>query len=215
MEIEKRITNAQQRPCVISETTQNMKNELKIFFSQFSLFSEKGIENICLHFSEQVLKKKEFLLKEGQHCRHLSFIVSGTFRFFHINEKGNERDEHFSLGNEFVVDIQSFMDDIPAKMNIQAISNSRILTITQSDYNQLLKTIPKLIVFENLMLKKSLFNTYNRLVSLLKDSPDTRYLNLLQEQPRIHEEVPLQYIANYLGITRETISRIRKRTMKP
>jgi len=191
-----------------------MKNELKIFFNQFSLFSENEIDEICLHFSEQTLKKKTYLLKEGEYCRHLSFIVSGTFRFFHINEKGDEKDEHFSLGNEFVVDIQSFMDDIPAKMNIQAISDSKILTIIQSDYNQLSKTIPQLIVFENLMLKKSLFNTYNRLVSLLKDSPDTRYLTLLQEQPRIHKEVPLQYIANYLGVTRETISRIRKRTMK-
>jgi len=191
-----------------------MKNELKIFFNQFSLFSENEIDEICLYFSEQVLKKKDYLLREGQYCRHLSFIVSGTFRFFHINEKGDEKDEHFSLGNEFVVDIQSFMDDIPAKMNIQAISDSRILTIIQSDYNQLSKDIPQLIIFENLMIKKSLFNTYDRLVSLLKDPPDTRYLNLIQDQPRIHEEVPLQYIASYLGVTRETISRIRKRTMK-
>ena len=191
-----------------------MKKDLEVFFDQFSLFSQSEIDHICSCFSEQKLKKKESLLKEGQYCQHLSFIVTGSFRFFHINGKGDEIDEHFSLGSEFVVDIQSFMEGTAAKLNIQAISDSSLLTITRSDYGQLSKDLPKLIEFENLMLKRSLFNTYNRLVSLLKDSPDTRYLNLLKEQPRIHEEIPLQYIANYLGVTRETLSRIRRRTMK-
>jgi CRP/FNR family transcriptional regulator, anaerobic regulatory protein len=155
-------------------------------------------------------KKKQFLLQEGQICNKISFINSGSMRLFYEIE-GVENTVQFFFADRWYTDYESFLTGQPTIENLQALENCEIVQFKKSDLYQLYKTHP---VFERVgrILAENAFLSLSKLNKMLtNEEPQQRYLSLLNQRPEVVKNIPQHYIASYLGIKPESLSRIRKR----
>jgi CRP/FNR family transcriptional regulator len=153
--------------------------------------------------------KKDYFLKEGQICHLLGFINKGCFRIFYLSE-GREINTQFIFENEFVVDYDSFLKQKTSRYYIQAMEGSEIVTFNFSTLEAAYDLSHRWERFGRLMAEKSYQMTTNRVESFLFKNGEQRYLEAL-EDARLFERIPLYHIASYLGIERESLSRLRKK----
>jgi CRP/FNR family transcriptional regulator, anaerobic regulatory protein len=156
------------------------------------------------------LKKKEILLQQGQVCNKISFINSGCMRLFYEVE-GVENTVQFFFADRWYTDYDSFLTGQPTIENLQALENSEVVQFKKSDLYQLYITHP---VFERVgrILAENAFLSLSKLNKMLtNEEPQQRYLSLLSQRPEVVMNIPQHYIASYLGIKPESLSRIRKR----
>jgi CRP/FNR family transcriptional regulator, anaerobic regulatory protein len=158
-------------------------------------------------------KKKEFLLKEGKVCDKISYINSGCVRLFY-NIEGNEKTVQFFLKDSWYTDYASFLTGKPTVENMQAIEDGIIVQFKKDDVNNLYNLYPSIERLGRIMAE-------NAFISLLKlnnmnsnEEPEQRYLNLIKQRPEVVEKIPQHYIASYLGLQPQSLSRIRKRIFK-
>jgi CRP/FNR family transcriptional regulator, anaerobic regulatory protein len=156
--------------------------------------------------------KKEFLLKEGQICNKISFINSGSMRAFY-NVEGIENTVQFFFEDSWYTDYGSFLTGKPALENLQALEYSEVVQFKKNDLYRLYDRYPIFdrvgrVMAENAFLAVSGLNKM-----LANEEPEQRYLNLLKQRPELVEKIPQHYIASYLGIQPESLSRIRKRIL--
>jgi len=161
-------------------------------------------------FKEIVLAKNDFLVSHGKRCRHLYFLQQGALRGYYSLE-GKEITHWFGFENDFVTSFHSFITGQPAVENIQLLQGSILWSISRENLDSLLDRFPEIerlvrIVYENYYIRLE-----ERFINSQFKSAAERYQNLLQQAPYIVERVPLGYIASYLGISQETLSRIRRR----
>ncbi len=157
-------------------------------------------------------KKKDFLLQEGKICNKIYFINSGCMRAFY-NVEGIENTVQFFFADSWYTDYESFLTGTPATENMQALESCEIVQFNKEDLYKLYETYP---VFHSVgrVMAENAFMALSRLNKMLtNEEPKERYLNLLQQRPEIVEKIPQHYIASYLGIKPESLSRIRKRIL--
>lgn len=154
------------------------------------------------------LKKKEFLLSPGHISEGISFILSGSFRFYNTTENG-ESTLSFFTENSWVADLESLLTQLPSKNQIQALENSEIVSISLKELHQLMHIHPSFNMLNGLLSSMTL--STHTLVSIQKKSPDERYKDLLLSHPHWIKRFAQMHIASYLGITPETLSRVRAR----
>jgi CRP-like cAMP-binding protein len=156
------------------------------------------------------LSKNEFLVQEGKRCRHLYFVEQGALRGYY-NLEGKEITHWFAFEQDFVTSFYSFITEKPAVENIQLLENSVLWAISKDNFNHLLDDHQDL----ERMLRKAYENYYIRLeerfVNAHFRTASERYQDLLQQTPHLIERVPLGFVASYLGISQETLSRVRSR----
>jgi CRP-like cAMP-binding protein len=156
------------------------------------------------------LSKNEFLVQEGKRCRHLYFVEQGALRGYY-NLEGKEIPHWFAFEQDFVTSFYSFITEKPAVENIQLLENSVLWAISKDNFNHLLDDHQDL----ERMLRKAYENYYIRLeerfVNAHFRTASERYQDLLQQTPHLIERVPLGFVASYLGISQETLSRVRSR----
>ena len=169
----------------------------------------------CAHFIRQLTRKKykrhELLLREGEVCKHVFFIVSGMTRYFYTNESGVEQTGQFFFETSWYTDYDSFLTGKPSDQSVQALEKSELLLLPKPLLYRLYDENPKFERFGRLMAEQAFLGVRQRNNSLLLESPEVRYLNLIQQRPKVIDRVPLHYIASYLGIKPESLSRIRRR----
>jgi len=163
-------------------------------------------------YTEETLKKGEYLLRNGEICRTDNFVVSGTLKAFYINSKtGKEEILYFAIENWWATDIDSFQKQKPSIYNIQAIEQTELLQIRYDSFQEMLKQIPKLERFFRIILEKYLGSLQKRIIEDNVLNAEQRYANFIENYPKITDKVPQYLIASYLGITAEFLSRIRKK----
>ncbi|MEO1263282.1 MAG: Crp/Fnr family transcriptional regulator [Bacteroidota bacterium] len=166
------------------------------------------IPSVIKFYQTERLTKNDFLVKKGQHCRKMCLIEQGYFRFFSFSEK--KVITHWIFGkDQLVTDVASFFLQQPAKWNIQALTDMTIFSLTHTNYQYLRKRIPGWDNYEKLFLIKLMSALENRVYALLSMSAEERYQYLFQSDSNMFNELPLQYLASMLGMTPETLSRIR------
>jgi CRP/FNR family transcriptional regulator, anaerobic regulatory protein len=157
-------------------------------------------------------KKKDFLLHEGKVCNKISFINSGCMRLFY-NVDGIENTVQFFFADSWYTDYASFLTGEPSIENMQALETCEIVQFKKEDLYKLFNLYPIFdrvgrVMAENAYLSLSQLNKM-----LTNEEPEERYLNLFKNRPEIVERIPQHYIASYLGIKPESLSRIRKRIL--
>jgi CRP/FNR family transcriptional regulator, anaerobic regulatory protein len=157
-------------------------------------------------------KKKEFLLQEGQVCNKVTFINSGCMRLFY-NVEGVENTVQFFFGDSWYTDYASFLTGRRTIENMQALQVSEVVQFKKEDLYKLYNQFPTFdrvgrVMAENAFLSLSQLNQM-----LTNEEPEIRYLNLLKQRPELVQQIPQHYIASYLGIKPESLSRIRKRIL--
>lgn len=160
-------------------------------------------------FKPKKLRKKRFLLQDGDPCKYTIFVEKGLLRSFTIDEKGNEHILQFSMQGWWAADLYSFLTGEPSNYNIQALEESELLLITQPSWDQLLEQVPAFERYFRILIQNNLIATQRRLMVTFSETAEEKYLRLLNDFPDIIQQVPQHMIASYIGITRETLSRIR------
>ncbi len=187
-----------------------MTSSLKKYCKTLINLTEDELLLIDRYFVPKTIKRKEYLLEEGKICGFITFIVNGSFRHFHLKD-GVEKTCDISFENSFITEYSSFNFDIPSNINLQALEKSEVLIISKSDLFKLYNECRKYETIGRLMAEKIAFKATEIAMSLSSETPETRYKKLLSQQPELFQRVQQKYIANFLGITAESLSRIRKR----
>lgn len=161
----------------------------------------------CLKYKE--LSKKEFILKEGQICKEINFVVSGTLRAFYLDKAGKESTIMFALADWWVTDMFCFVNEQAAMLNIEATANSCILQLQKTDLDRLYIEVPKFERFFRIIMQNAYIREQIRVIEGLSLSAEERYHNFLVKYPKMARLVKQKEIASYLGITPEFLSMIR------
>jgi len=160
-------------------------------------------------FIPKKLRKKQYLLQEGDVCRYTAFVEKGMLRTFTVDEKGNEPILQFSMEEWWIADLYSFLTEEPSIYNIEALEECELLLITKENWEVLLAKVPAFERYFRLLIQNNLIATQRRLMSSLSESAEEKYTKLINNFPGCIQRVPQHMIASYLGITPETLSRIR------
>lgn len=161
-------------------------------------------------FAPKKLKKHQFLLQEGEICRHIAFVNSGCLRAYTVDHKGEEHIIQFAIVDWWISDLNSYLTATPGTYTIDAVHDSEILLLERSARDQLLESVPTMERFFRLLQESNYVATHRRINETLSASAEERYLAFLKTYPALVEQVPQSQIASYLGITPQSLSRIRK-----
>ena len=161
-------------------------------------------------FIPRKLRKNQFLLNEGEICTHIGFVNSGCLREYNIDSKGTEHIIQFAIEDWWVSDLNSFLSGNPAEYNIDALQDSEVLLLEKSSRDELLEKCPKMERFFRLLIEANHVSTHQRIADSLSSSAEERYLKFIKTYPKLIEIIPQSQIASYLGITPQSLSRIRK-----
>ena len=160
------------------------------------------------------LRKRQYLLQEGDVCHYNCFVASGCMRFYRVGEDGSEHIMTFGVVNWWVSDQESYNNGTPSKNNIDALAESELLLIEKKDWENLVNTIPRFRDWRDRLKARSFDAAQNRIMSHISDTSEEKYLKFLNSYPDIFNCVPLHMVASYLGVSRETLSRIRNHYAK-
>ena len=160
-------------------------------------------------FIPKKLRKRQYLLQEGDVNKYTSFVEKGMLRTYSVDEKGNEPILQFSFEGWWVADLYSFLTDEPSKYNIEAMEDCELLLITKPSWDIMLDKVPALERYFRILIQNSLIATQQRLMGSISETAQEKYSKLINNFPGCLQRVPQHMIASYLGITPETLSRIR------
>jgi CRP-like cAMP-binding protein len=160
--------------------------------------------------NELMLSKGQFLLKPGTHVKHEYFVVKGCLKAYYMDYKGNKCIIQFAIENWWVGDFDAFYNQVPSNLYIEAVEDSQLLSI---HFKQLEKIYEEAPIFERyfrLLTTQAFIAQRKRILSILEKNTQERYLEFCASYPNIKERVPNYNIANYLGVSPENLSRVRK-----
>lgn len=188
-------------------------SELKKHIIQTFGFTESEFQQIKDFFKPKVILEGDYFLKEGEYVKQMGFVEKGILReFLYVNDK--EVTKWFSTNGYFAVDLSGFLFDRKSKVYYQATTDVELLTISKENYSKISTRVPRWDKLEKMFLAKCFTILENRVVSHLAFNAEERYNQLFAYNPALFNEVPLNQIASMLGMTAETLSRIRKKQTK-
>ena len=158
-----------------------------------------------------IVKKNEFLLKEGQVCRSLYFVEKGCLRMFFINKKSAEQITQFAIENWWLSDYFSFIGKNPSDYYIQAVEKSEVVVIDSLMFDELLKEIPQLEKYFRILMQKAVAAAQHRSKLQYQMTKEEFYQHFVTSFPEFNQRVPQYMIASYLGLTPEYVSELRKK----
>lgn len=190
-----------------------MTSDLIQTLEQYVPVPEEEATLILSFFKERKFKRNILLLRSGEVAHEVFFVLKGALHQFYIDEAGNERTCNFTFERDFVTDLESFSQQTQSSSSIKTLTESTCLSIRCTDLVALMKQSPATAEFFRMLIERIAAKSIKRTKSLLSFSPERQFLDLIEEQPEIFQRVPQRYIAQYLGIAPESLSRIKKRLM--
>ena len=169
---------------------------------------------IVAAFQPKKLRKKQYFLEEGNVCKYVGFIVKGAMRQYSVDDKGAEHIVHLYIENYWVSDRESAVMFTPSKYDIDAWEDTELLIARVADMLNLIEKVPSFGQMTRLMDQRSFIVSQRRLNSTISNTAEKRYEEFADNHPQFIQRFPQHLIASFLGITKETLSRIRKQAIK-
>ena len=186
----------------------------ELFFQNFNkkvAITEEEETLIKTYLTPKKLRKKQYLLQEGDICKTYAFVEKGALRAYSADDNGNEHIIQFGLEGWIISDMYSFLTGEPATYNIDAIEDAELVLISKSAHDELLQKLPKYETFTRLNITGAYIAMQKRITSIISSPLEELYANFTALYPDIVQRVPQHMIASYMGLTPETLSRIRRR----
>jgi CRP-like cAMP-binding protein len=164
-------------------------------------------------FVPKKIRKRQYLLQEGDVCKHLAFIVHGAMRQYSVDDKGIEHIIHFGIENWWIGDRESFIMLTPSKYNVDAVEDSDVLLLTHEKMQLLSDKIPAFTRTFSVLDQRNFIASQKRIHASISLTAEERYADLAERNPSFLQRFPQNMVASYLGISPETLSRIRKKAL--
>lgn len=165
------------------------------------------MQSVCI---AKKLQRKERLLQEGEVSEHKIFVAKGLLRNYSIAENGNEYIVRFSEAGSWTTDPESYYSGLPSKYYIEAIDISEVIMFKRDDFEILKRQIPALLAFSEKVITANASLIQNRVLMNISATAEEKYIDFISKYPNIFQRVPLHMVASYLGLSRETLTRVRQ-----
>jgi CRP-like cAMP-binding protein len=184
--------------------------QLKNFFNSYFQLNEKEEAELPLRFTERTIKRRAFILQQGDVCRHFNFVLSGCFKMYAVDQGGKEHTIQFAAESDWITDLSSFYSETPGSVYIEAIEPSAILQIKHVDLLHLYTNYHKFDRNFRIIIERKFIELQTRVLQNISLTAEERYTSFLAQHPSLSGRLPNTQIASYLGITPEFLSKIRK-----
>lgn len=182
----------------------------KLFLKSFNILTDIEIDDFIQLSTYKLFKKSEYFIKEGETCKQVAFVLSGSLRSYYISDKAEEITYCITFPNNLMTAYSSFLTEKPTQENIQAVTPTELLIIQKEKIEKLVQQNSNWIYFLKTIAEQQYIELEKRIFQLQKSDAAKRYADLIKNQPEYIQKIPLQYLASYLGITQRHLSRIRK-----
>ncbi len=172
--------------------------------------SQKDLEKFLSLTRVTRIKKNDFFINEGSFAKYIAFVNSGVLYSYSVDEKGDKHVVQIALENHWISDLFSFLSNEPSLFNIQAIENSELTLLNRDNFEKACDTIPAFERFFRILIQNAYVSSQRRVSRIYGNTAEERYLKLVKDNPKILQSVPQHYIASFLGIKPQSLSRIRK-----
>ncbi len=180
---------------------------------KFVDLDDNSVALLLKYISPLKLKRKEFLLKEGQVCQSIYFVEKGCLRMYFIDDKLNEQITQFALEHWWMADHFSFLDNKPSPYFIQTVEKSEILAINTSSFEAMLHELPQMERYFRINMQRAVAASQLRLKYTYEMSKEEFYQHFSTSFPEFVQRVPQYMIASYLGLTPQYVSELRKKKL--
>ncbi len=177
--------------------------------SKISLSGEDA-ERVKGFFIPRKIRKRQYILNAGDVCRFIIFVEKGMLRSFSVDENGHDHVMQFATESWWISDMNSFFSGDAAVYNIEALEDSELLLLSKQAMEDMMDRVPGMERYFRLLMQNNIVSLQRRIIASVTYSAEEKYMKLMEVCPDIINRAPQQYIASYLGITPETLSRIRK-----
>ncbi|NEU10138.1 Crp/Fnr family transcriptional regulator [Flavihumibacter sp. R14] len=191
-----------------------MFSEIDRHISRCTPVSDEELQIFNSRLKHMSVKKKTMLLRQGEVCRFEAYIVKGCVKKYYIDQNGDQVILQFAVEDWWISDIGSFSEQRPSNLFIETLEDTELLTVDFESKEKLFREIPKLERAFRIMVQRAYSVLESRFYATVSHSAESRYQEFLKRYPSLPQRVPQQQIASYLGITPESLSRIKTQMLK-
>ena len=173
-------------------------------------FTDAEFDYFKALFIQKKLRKRQYFLQEGDICRYQAFVGQGLLRSYTVDEKGSEHILQFASEGWWIADLSSYLTGEPSFLTMDALEDSTLYLLSKPSWEEAMAKIPRLEHYFRIIIQNNLIATQKRLLQSLTESAESKYNRFLHTYPDCINRMPQHMIASYLGITRETLSRVRR-----
>lgn len=185
-----------------------MSDILRKQIERITPLTDSEFDYILSHFTAKKLRKHQYLVQESDKVDHDFFVTKGLLKSYFVNPEGKEHIMQFAMEDWWITDYQAYFNETPATVNIDCIEATEVLCLSLHNREKLCAELHKIEHFFRKKSNAGYVALQRRILSLLNSSAKERYEQLLQQYPTLFQRVPKSIIASYLGVSRETLSRI-------
>jgi len=193
----------------LESKNRSIQQLIKYFEHYFPLNADECAE-VAKRFSDRKVKRRQFILQDGDVCRHFTFVISGCLKMFAIDRDGKEHNLQFAAENDWITDLASFYAEKASSVYIEAIEGSDILQIKHDDLLHLYVNYHKIDHNFRVIIEQKYVELQNRVLQNISSTAEERYLSFLNQYPGLSKRLPGTQIASYIGVSPEFLSKIRK-----
>ena len=176
--------------------------------------SDKDFEYILQHYTHIKRKKHQFIVQAGEFVHNDYWVIKGCLKAYFVDDEGKEHILQFAMEDWWITDYNAYHNKVKSDIFINCIEDSELLCLSLENYEKLCREFHFMDHFSSMKSKKGYIALQKRILSLLKNSAQERYEQLLNQYPKLFQRVPKKMIASYLGVSRETLSRFYRDSKK-